>query len=79
MQYRIDLLTETAESQRFSHLLADEDPSAVVDRAPDGGSLRLSTCLTRAELQVLAQSAGLAVAADAIRALPSECCGGCGG
>ena len=79
MQYVITLPRESVNTDRFANLLSSEDPSAVLDHAQDAQSLRLSTCLSKHELQSLADEAGMAVDAQAITLLPSDCCGGCGG
>lgn len=79
MQYVIRLPSEPSDSERFARLLESEDPSAVLDRAPQAPALRVSTCLTARELHVLAHAAGVLIGPAAIEQLPSECCGGCGG
>ena len=79
MQYVITLPSAPFDTERFAELVEAEDPSALVDRAPDTAALRLSTCLSHRELQTLAGEAGTPLAIDAIEQLPSECCGGCGG
>lgn len=79
MQYVIALPAAASDSGRFAELIAAEDPGAVLDRAPDAPTLRLSTCLTPGELHALATSSGMPIGAESIVQLPSECCGGCGG
>ena len=80
MQYVITLPAFSAvEPDRFSALVDAEDASSIVELAADGASLRVSTFLPGHELYAIATDAGLALATDAIRQLPSECCGGCGG
>lgn len=79
MQYVITLPRESVNTDRFAHLLSNEDPSAVLDHAPNALSLRVSTCLSKREMQAFADEAGMAVDAQAITLLPSDCCGGCGG
>ncbi len=79
MQYAITLPSGDADTQRFERLLQFDDASAVCDLAPQAGTLRVSTCLSLHDLRSLATAVGLPVAADAIRPLPSDCCGGCGG
>lgn len=80
MQYVITLSTSSiAESGRFAALVEAADASAIIDRAPEATALRLSTCLLQQELHAIANTAGLSINANAIKLLPSECCGGCGG
>ena len=80
MQYVINLPAGAAvEPGRFSDLVDAEDASAIVEAAPDGATLRVSTCLSGHELHALATAAGMALPVNAITPRPSECCGGCGG
>jgi hypothetical protein len=79
MKYLVALPSQPTNTALFAQMLQSEDPGAMIDRAPDAPALRLSTCLAPRELQALAAAAGMALGADAIEQLPSECCGGCSG
>lgn len=78
MEFRIDL-PHTPDLARLAQFLRDEDPSAVFDAAPGGSALRLSTMLTADEVRGIFDRAGEPLQASQLRALPSVCCGGCGG
>lgn len=78
MEYRIDL-PQTPDLARLAQLLRDEDPSAVFDAAPGASALRLSTVLAAGDVHDVFARAGQPLAASQLRALPSVCCGGCGG
>ena len=55
------------------------DPSAVVDTAADGMTLRIAAVLGPEDLARSLGRAGVAATADDILIIPSVCCGGCSG
>ena len=79
MEFQVDIAGRSADMGVIRGLLADQDPAAVADRDPFNPVLRVSANLAARELLALLQQAGCAVDEGAIRALPSNCCGGCGG
>ncbi len=78
MEYRIDL-PHTPDLTRIAQLLRDEDPSAVFDAMPGAAALRLSTVLGALDVHDVFERAGQPLQSSQLRALPSVCCGGCGG
>lgn len=79
MQYVISLSPEAPNAERFARLVQADDASAVMDHPSQTHTLRLSTCLSMSELHALASAAQMPVGIDAIKLLPSVCCGGCSG
>lgn len=79
MQYEIADVPATLDFARFTRLLIDADPAAVVDRAPVSGRLRMSTMLDVHAIATLLGNAGAAMVVASIEQLPSNCCGGCSG
>ncbi len=79
MEYVIRLDGTTADLAVIERHLVDLDPAAVVDRDAASGHLRCSTSVPTADLMLALADAGHPVAPDAIRCLPSVCCGGCSG
>lgn len=59
--------------------LSAVDPSVLFDVAASGQAVRISTVATGQELLECLHAAGVDAAIDDIVALPSACCGGCGG
>ena len=78
MEFRIDL-PQTPNLARIAPLLCEEDPSAVFDAAPGVSALRLSTVLSAGDVHAVFKRAGEPLETSQLRALPSVCCGGCGG
>lgn len=78
MEYRIDL-PHAPDLARIAQLLRDEDPSAVFDAMPGAAALRLSTVLGALDVHDVFERAGQPLQSSQLRALPSVCCGGCGG
>jgi hypothetical protein len=78
MEFRIDL-PHTPDLARVAQLLCDDDPSAVFDLAPGTSGLRLSTVLNADDVHDLFERAGQPLQSSQLRAVPSVCCGGCGG
>ncbi len=78
MEFRIEL-GHTPDLSRIAQLLRDEDPSAIFDTAPGTPALRLSTTLNADDVHDLFERAGQPLQSSQLCALPSVCCGGCGG
>lgn len=78
MEYRIEL-PQSPDITRIAQLLCEEDPSAVFDAAPGTPALRLSTTLSALDVHDVFERAGQPLQSSQLRALPSVCCGGCGG
>ena len=55
------------------------DPSAVVDTAADGLTLRIASVLGPLDLAWSLRRGGLPANADQLMTIPSVCCGGCSG
>lgn len=79
MQYRISTRSGAPALPRIEDALTLLDPAAVLDLAPGGEQLRVSTCVAHGELLQVLHAAGYHAATDDVEQLPSECCGGCGG
>ena len=79
MQYDVQLATASPNLAAIRDALAQSDPAAMTDFNPGTGLLRVSAGLSATELaDVLARADQASVPAQ-IMALPSTCCGGCGG
>ena len=79
MEFQVDLNGRAADVEAVRELLCGVDPAAVADRDPLNPVLRISANVAARELLDLLHRAGCAVDERAIRAIPSNCCGGCGG
>lgn len=79
VEFRIDTAGLRPDLALLNAVLFSADASAQADVDHQHAELRIASNLTTGELvQVLAQ-AELRLDATSIRALPSVCCGGCGG
>ncbi|GAB2501339.1 hypothetical protein [Arenimonas alkanexedens] len=79
MQYDIHLASTPADLSAIRDALCRVDPAAIADLDPATGLLRVSASLSSLEVgDVLATTDPSLVPAQ-IMALPSTCCGGCGG
>jgi hypothetical protein len=79
MQFTIQHAGPIPDIEAVHDALVAADPAAVLGVDRSGTRLRVSTCMHRGELLPVLRGAGLVVAADAVQAQASECCGGCGG
>lgn len=79
MEFRLSLDQAAPGLDDLRDACLAEDPSAMLDIAPEGDAVRIATQLDAATLvSVLAQS-GWPLAPGQLRQLPSVCCGGCSG
>ena len=79
MEFQVDISGRSANLDAIREALCAVDPGALADRDPLNPVLRISAGLPARELLGLLHQAGCAVDEGAIRALASNCCGGCGG
>lgn len=79
MEFKVDLPGRVADLGAVREALCAVDPAALADLDPLNPVLRVSANVSGAELRSLLGQGGLDVDAGAIRPLPSNCCGGCGG
>lgn len=79
MQFRVDARVAIVALDAVERALHALDPAAIVDLAGSGDQLRVSTWMSMVELRRALDRAGIPLTHDQLVALPSECCGGCGG
>ncbi|WP_295364475.1 hypothetical protein [Arenimonas sp.] len=79
MEFKVELGVRVANLGAVREALCAVDPAALADLDPLNPVLRVSANLSSGELQDLLARGGVDVAPGAIRPLPSNCCGGCGG
>lgn len=79
MEFQVDISGRAANVEAIREALCSIDPAALADRDPLNPVLRISANLPARELLGVLHQSGCAVDAGAIRALASNCCGGCGG
>ena len=79
MEFVIAMTGERLGDREIETAIAAVDPSVVIDIAPGGDRLRVSTVLAMTELVALLRLAGAPVTHDLVTQVPSICCGGCGG
>jgi len=79
MEFKVELGGCVADLGAVREALIAADPAAVADLDPLNPVLRVSANLSSGELQALLAGGGIDLAPGAIRPLPSNCCGGCGG
>ena len=79
MEFQVLLPRQRPDLEAVRHLLRTQDPAAIADFDPFSPVLRVSASLPARDLLVLLQQAGCPVDESAVRTLPSNCCGGCGG
>ena len=79
MEFQVLLPRQRPDLEAVRNVLSAQDPAALADFDPLNPLLRVSASLTARDLLALLRQAGCAVDEGAIRALPSNCCGGCGG
>jgi hypothetical protein len=79
MQYDIHLAQTPADLGPIRDALCQADPAAVVDLDAATGLLRVSALLGAAEIGELLGRTDARLVPAQVMALPSTCCGGCGG
>lgn len=79
MEFHIELVGATPDTDAVREAIRAVDPAALVDIDPSGQALRVAAAVDGVELLSLIRQAGYAVDADQMTQVPSVCCGGCGG
>ena len=79
MQYMVHDPDAPSRLASIEAALVMEDPTALVDLAAGGRTLRIATLLPEAALLGILLQTGGPLAATRVERVPSECCGGCGG
>jgi hypothetical protein len=79
MEYHVDWLAGASSLADVEGAILDADPAAIVDLDASGHVLRVSGSLATVELKSVLHDAGYAVTDRQITALPTYCCGDCGG
>ena len=79
MQFRVPLSGQVPDLRVVERMLLASDPSALLDIAPIGRVLRITTLLDGQGLLAALDRGGLPVDAARLECGPSGCCGGCGG
>ena len=79
MEFHITLAGRNTDLATIEQALLDADPAVVADIDAAGALLRVATSLDAMQLLAVMRRAGLPVDVDAVRQLPSICCGGCSG
>lgn len=79
MELHVSIGSEALPLETIETGLRALDPAALLDVDAEHGLLRVSTLLDADRLRSVLAAAGVEVDADAVRQLPSVCCGGCGG
>lgn len=79
MEFHLPLSAPLANLESVRESICSLDPSAVVDTANDGLTLRIAGALGPLDLAWSLRRSGLSVSADQLVAIPSVCCGGCSG
>ena len=79
MQYDVHLATRSPDLAALRDALLKADPAAISDLDPATQVLRVSANLSAFELGELLANTDPRLVPAQIMALPSTCCGGCGG
>lgn len=79
MEFHIAVKDGSPEPNVIENALFDIDPTAVVDLDMSGQVLRISSYATMADLIEVLRQTGWVVTPEQVVALPTICCGGCGG
>jgi hypothetical protein len=77
MEFHVNLAGSEPDLALIEQALLDADPSAVADVDASGTLLRVATSLDAVQLLGVVRRTGIPVDLDAVRQLPSICCGGC--
>ena len=79
MQFKLEVSRPISDMRRIEDAVRALDPAAVLDSDVAGINLRVASALGVEELLQVVTNAGYAIEHSCIVAVPSECCGGCGG
>ena len=79
MEFHLPLARSLDDLTAVRESLLALDPSALVDTADDGLTLRIASVLGPLDLAWSLRRGGVPASADQLVALPSVCCGGCSG
>ena len=79
MEFHLPLARSLDDLTAVRESLLALDPSALVDPADDGLTLRIASVLGPLDLAWSLRRGGVPASADQLVALPSVCCGGCSG
>lgn len=79
MEFEVDVAGVAADLGAITDALCERDPAAMADLDPFAPVLRVSAALAEAELLAVLHATGCEVPPSAVRLVPSDCCGGCGG
>ena len=79
MEFHLRLVEPVADLAPVRESVCALDPSATVDVAADGLTLRINAAAGALDLAWSLRRCGLPATADQFEAVPSVCCGGCSG
>jgi hypothetical protein len=79
MEFHLPLNEPIADLDFVRESVCALDPSAVIDVAADGLTLRIAGALGPLDLAWTLRRSGVPATADALITIPSVCCGGCSG
>lgn len=79
MEFHVSVAQAHPRFDSIKQALLEVDPSVVADVDANGTLMRIATSLDAVQLIAILQGAGMPVHLDAVRQLPSICCGGCSG
>jgi hypothetical protein len=79
MEFHLPLTRSIEDLSAVRESVLALDPSAVVDTAADGRTLRIASVLGPLDLAWSLRRGGLPANADQLVTIPSVCCGGCSG
>jgi hypothetical protein len=79
MEFHLPLTRSIEDLSAVRESVRALDPSAVVDTAADGRTLRIASVLGPLDLAWSLRRGGLPANADQLVTIPSVCCGGCSG
>lgn len=79
MEFHLPLREPIANLESVRDSICALDPSAVVDVAADGRTLRIAGALGPLDLAWSLRRGGVPATPEALIGIPSVCCGGCSG
>jgi hypothetical protein len=79
MQFRVSFTQPVRDLSAIEAALLAIDPAAAIDLVRAGTQLRVASTLDAMQLGRVLAGTGHAIALEQVVAVPSECCGGCGG
>lgn len=77
MEFTVAIDTHCVDLARIDEALREVDPAALVDA--EANALRIAGAFDTPTLLAVLHEVGYRVSPEAIRRLPSVCCGGCSG